>query len=234
LCQGESVVLTAVTDAPEWGWNTGATSLSVIASSSGYYVFTGTTPCGQCKDSIEVLVVSPSAQFSVNPLSGPAPLTVDVTNASQGVLDYQWLLDGQQLSNAFVPNVLLEQAGQYDLTLIVTDLQGCSNVMTVTILVYDEVQIEIPNVFTPNNDGSNDFFGISTSMALPLNYSILNRWGNVVKTETLLTNDTQFTPLWNGNVDSAQATEGVYFYQFEFTLPSGEISNYSGFFNLVK
>lgn len=234
ICQGESVVLTAVTDAPEWGWNTGATSLSVTASNSGYYVFTGTTPCGQCTDSIEVLVVTPSAQFSANPISGPTPLVVNITNTSQSGMNYQWLLDGQQLSGAFVPNLVLEQAGQYELTLVVTDAQGCNNSMTVTILVFDEIQIEIPNVFTPNNDGSNDFFGVATSISLPLNYSILNRWGNVVQTETLLTNDTQFTTLWDGKVGSAQATEGVYFYQFEFTLPSGETHNYSGFFNLVK
>lgn len=234
ICQGESVVLTAITDATEWSWNTGATSLSVTASTSGYYVFTGTTPCGQCADGIEVLVLNPSAQFSANPLSGPAPLTVDVVNTSQGSLTYQWLLDGEQLSGAFVPELVLEQAGQYELTLVVTDAQGCTNAVTTTILVFDEIQIEIPNVFTPNNDGSNDFFGVATSVSLPLNYNILNRWGNVVQTETLLTNDTQFTTLWDGKVGSAQATEGVYFYQFEFTFPSGETRNYSGFFNLVK
>jgi hypothetical protein len=68
--------------------------------------------------------------------------------------------------------------------------------------------IEVPNVFTPNNDGSNDYFqllffgGIKT-----FNCTILNRWGQVIREY----DNPAF--MWDGKDEAGDdVVEGVYFY----------------------
>ncbi len=66
-------------------------------------------------------------------------------------------------------------------------------------------ELTIPNIFTPNQDGSNDLF-----VPFVINYpnwkiTILNRWGNIVA------NLNETNPNWDGD----KTPDGVYFYRFE-------------------
>lgn len=72
--------------------------------------------------------------------------------------------------------------GTYEYELIsITDGNGetanisCNNKRTV--VVNNEPEVVIPNVFTPNNDGVNDWFGITSNVEVEANLVILNRWG---------------------------------------------------------
>jgi gliding motility-associated-like protein len=81
---------------------------------------------------------------------------------------------------------------------------------------------EIPNVFTPNGDGVNDFvpfpnFGNSTNKIV-----VVNRWGNLIYESNGL-NST-----WDGKDTSGKTcTEGTYFYRISNT-------NISGFIQLIR
>ncbi|MBL4706699.1 MAG: gliding motility-associated C-terminal domain-containing protein [Flavobacteriales bacterium] len=67
----------------------------------------------------------------------------------------------------------------------------------------------IPNVFTPNNDGDNDFFkleGLSDPCYDTMNIVIYNRWGRIV----FESNDPEFS--WDGtNKRGAKCSEGAFF-----------------------
>lgn len=76
-------------------------------------------------------------------------------------------------------------------------------------------EVQIPNIFTPNNDGVNDEFNLVWNVNpalipnLELNAAILNRWGNVV---------TEFSdPFfeWDGSSNGKPLPEGVYFCRLE-------------------
>lgn len=67
-------------------------------------------------------------------------------------------------------------------------------------------ELEVPNVFTPNNDGDNDYFIVNSKGLTEFNMVIVNRWGNVV----FESNDA--TQGWDGKYDSNPCTEGTYFY----------------------
>ena len=87
----------------------------------------------------------------------------------------------------------------------------CSDFDTVQIIVleYPEPLIEVPNVFTPNNDGANEFFFINTEHTKSIQYIIVNRWGNLVF------EDEGVNPLWNGTTASGNPVEeGVYFLKY--------------------
>jgi gliding motility-associated-like protein len=91
--------------------------------------------------------------------------------------------------------------------------------------VYVECLLSIPNVFTPDGDGKNDFFEIRNIEDYPdAELVILNRWGTVVYETAGYKND------WKGD----DLTEGVYFYKL---YPNGrkyETGMYSGFFHLIR
>ncbi len=67
--------------------------------------------------------------------------------------------------------------------------------------------ITIPNIFTPNNDGTNDVFSITCKNIKTLNCKIYNRWGVLVG-ELKNVNDS-----WDGRTTAGlECTDGVYYY----------------------
>jgi gliding motility-associated-like protein len=89
---------------------------------------------------------------------------------------------------------------------------GSSNVVCVDACP----EYELPNVFTPNNDGYNDLFEPKTTNPNieSVNMTIFNRWGKVMYT----TNDPQIR--WDGkNQNNNQdCSSGVYFYVCDVNL----------------
>lgn len=83
---------------------------------------------------------------------------------------------------------------------------------------YAQTSVRIPNVFTPDNDGVNDVFRISTSGYDALTCTVLNRHGEVVYI---------FHGL-NGSWDAfthagVKVSSGTYFVFLELTLPDGTV-----------
>jgi gliding motility-associated-like protein len=68
-------------------------------------------------------------------------------------------------------------AGTYSVT--VTDASGCSAVAFITLT--EPIDIAMPNGFSPNGDGANDYFVVQGLENFPNNHiEIYNRWGNLV------------------------------------------------------
>lgn len=147
------------------------------------------------------------ANFTATPQSGGAPLTVHIDNTSQNAQNYSWLLNGVLQATPF-NSFVADTSGSYQITLIAwQNDSSCADTATLTVLVYDSLIIGIPNVFTPNSDGINDFFSISTNFPADAQLFIINRWGEEVFSYSgkLTAGDNK---LWNGN----NVTAGVYFY----------------------
>jgi gliding motility-associated-like protein len=88
-----------------------------------------------------------------------------------------------------------------------------------------ELNFVLPNVFTPNGDGANDFFQLQSHMGLTdFTFAITNRWGNTIAVFT--SPDFQ----WDGG----NQTEGVYFYRVTATGNDGQEYDLHGFFQLVR
>jgi len=143
----------------------------------------------------------------------------DQSTGGSGPID-QWNWD---LTTEFISNITdedLEYAwnipGQQTITLTVIDVNGCESSYTITVDVTTE--ITVPNVFTPNNDGINDFFTIEFDIFDGYDIVILNRWGNVVHE----INDHSGVVLWDGiDLSGEPCLDGVYFYKLSGTLFDG-------------
>jgi gliding motility-associated-like protein len=69
------------------------------------------------------------------------------------------------------------------------------------------VQILIPNVFTPNGDGENDFFTVSGTNLASVECDIFNRWGQKMFSWT------NIKGFWDGRtLSGSEAPDGTYFY----------------------
>jgi gliding motility-associated-like protein len=179
-------------------WTTGTGSVSVVATDASGCQSDPAT----CTPTVNPL---PNAQFSY----ANAGTSAEFTDLTPNATNWDWTFgDG---GTAIIENPTHEYPalGQYSVTLTVTDNNGCVNSTTQLIELLD--QIVIPNIITPNGDGINDLFEITTGGITDYNLIIQNRWGEVVYTTT--------DPLkhWDGKSNGTMVSEGVYFYQLTLT-----------------
>ncbi len=91
--------------------------------------------------------------------------------------------------------------------------------------------IQIPNVFSPNNDGNNDVFYLQGWDLCIQNYemAIYNRWGIKIFESTNVNVE------WDGRIlTGTEAPEGTYYYIFNIKNINGEDEKLSGFITLVR
>ncbi len=107
--------------------------------------------------------------------------------------------------NVFNPIAMPEETTVFTFT---AEDSGCflSDYVTITV----STTIEIPNTFSPNDDGNNDTWVITGIEKYPDNsMKIYDRWGQ----EIFVANGYSKIKAWNGTTKRGRAaTEGVYFY----------------------
>ncbi len=91
-------------------------------------------------------------------------------------------------------------------------------------ITVDPFCLHIPNVITPNGDGSNDFFVIQGDPELSLNLQLFNRWGKIVYQNNHYRN----------NWPAKDIADGVYFYVVKATSATGESKEYQGSVGVVR
>lgn len=118
---------------------------------------------------------------------------------------------------------------------LITDGDGCSNRDTITIRVMDivcgEPFIFIPNAFTPNGDGDNDYFKPYAPPALitSMYFAVFDRWGEIIYESTNI-NDQG----WDGTYRGKLLAPDVYVYFFEATCLNQDTYNQKGNVTLIR
>ncbi len=177
------------------------------------------------------------ALFTATPELGAKPLSVHFINQSSNASNYQWLVNDTLLSNSTNEDYIFDSSGVYMVTLVAWNNNvSCNDTFKIQIIVYDSLIIQVPNVFTPNNDGVNDFFTVQIEGANQVKGVILNRWGEIfLQFEKSITKNSGTIILWDGRTkDGTNATEGVYFYSIEALNLKEKSKQINGFFHLVR
>lgn len=119
--------------------------------------------------------------------------------------------------------------------IMVTDTNGCVDSATVQLLLNQNVHYYVPNAFSPNDDGINDYFTIFSDETITSikSLKIFNRWGGKVFDITdIPTNDV--SKGWNGIVNSKAASESVFVYYATLSTIYGTEIDIQGEFVLVR
>jgi len=124
----------------------------------------------------------PEAMFVYDP---PAPTmnlpTVHFQDISTGAISWNWNFgDGSQGSDMQSPIHTYSDTGTYIVTLYIISVDGCEDSIKSVITVRDDIQIFIPNAFTPDGSGSNDYFTVYGVGITSFEMSILDRWGKLI------------------------------------------------------
>lgn len=232
LFVNQSTIATGFNEVYEWslGDSTFSTNPNPVNTypDSGYYDITLTVTSDQgCVTTISEpnairANITPVADFTVlEPVVSLLDARLEIENASQHALLYDWGLGDGTTSLAAVPQHRYDEPGTYNLTLHVTT-GDCEDVAYGTIKVEPIFTFYIPSAFTPNADGYNDEFygdgeGIDT-----YSMRVSDRWGQLI----FESNKKEFA--WDGTLKGKQVPMGVYIYDFFIVDIYGDEHYYRG------
>ncbi|HPE56828.1 MAG TPA: choice-of-anchor L domain-containing protein [Bacteroidales bacterium] len=212
LCDGDTLWLTAPTGKYEYFWNDELGSAEYVVTSGGTVTLKLANACGEDEDSKVVQLSSlPKVDLGEDKLLFPGEsITLDAGNF-----------------HSFIWNNDPGQTGQY-YTISYEDIQDqdsiwvevfdgfCKNSDDIIIEVFS---VEVPNVITPNGDGSNDRFlpgegwnGISKHTIM-----VFNRWGEKVWESS------NFSSGWDGKNNGQLVSSGTYFWILEIWYGNRDI-----------
>lgn len=163
----------------------------------------------------------------------PYPVTqIDVGDQVQlqasGGVSYNWLNTlGLGCSNC--SNPVAKPPNDMVYCVNVTDINGCSDTACTTILVDTSCGIIIvPNAFTPNGDGLNDYIEFSNNCIEALKFAIFNRWGQKIYEANSL------EAKWDGTYNGEKQLISTYFYVLEAKLKNGRTIRQRGDITLIR
>ena len=223
LCSGPTIQLDGTgtpsgvnyTWTPASGIVSGGTTLTPTVKDAGTYTLTIKDSKTRCfiTDVVDVIKDPvPAAAFTANPITGEAPLKVDFNNTTTGSNTYEWDFGDKNTSKDLNPSNIFVNAGEYLVKLKTSDNNKCPSYAYATIKVYEKYEFFIPNVFTPNGDGKNDTYTITSSGVETLSGEIYDRWG------LKLFSWNQKNDGWDGRSPSgSEVTDGTYFYIIKIT-----------------
>ncbi|MFT5247572.1 MAG: gliding motility-associated-like protein [Flavobacteriales bacterium] len=153
-----------------YAWSTGEDTQSIFVTEPGEYGLTVTTNNCTGVGVIEVNVIPEWKQILPMTACENTHTIIEIPYSSN---TYEWC-DGQSSQTIDV-----NEPGDYCFMFV--DNQGClqEGVIELTHIAHDAT-LYIPNAFTPNNDGVNDYFVPVGDDTRYFRFSVFNRWGEVV------------------------------------------------------
>jgi gliding motility-associated-like protein len=152
----------------------------------------------------------PDASFTINyeSLLGGGIFINDIVSyidSSSLATSWYWDLGDGTTTTLQNPYHTYSNIGDYTVMLAVMSDSGCADTTYLPLSVIDG--IVVPNVFTPNNDGTNDVFIVRTSNIGNFRIRIFNRWG----TQVFETTSPEIK--WDGRTTAGtDAASGTYYY----------------------
>lgn len=178
----------------------------------------------------------PIAEFKPTPSSATVidPEITLVNQSSTDVTIWNWNFgDGDSILNgpsSPVHEFPHETSASYIVNLIVENANGCYDSIAHPIYIGPEFTFYIPNVFTPNNDGINDYFFGAGIGIIDYNLWIFDRWGN------MLFHGDQLSDKWDGKANDGKdmAQQDVFIWKVELKDVFNKNHNYIGTVTLLK
>jgi gliding motility-associated-like protein len=212
----------------QWNWNFDNEVTSTIQTPSHIFTSFGSKQIslsvsnGVCSDSTattilldnelkaafgypEVLCPEDKALFTDSSIGKIVSWNWDFGNGNTGLLQHP-------LPETY-PIVTTERSKIYSIRLIVENNLHCFDTIVHKMKVVNSCFITIPNAFTPNADGKNDYlYPLNAWKATNLEFYVYNRYGQVVF------HSNNWTNKWDGRFNGNLQSTGVFVWLLRYTL----------------
>ena len=236
ICPGDSVdLLVSATGGYGnyyYNWSTSATTpqITVAPQNSTSYFVQVSDECQTFSVTAVALVqvVKPLANFyimSQDPMQG---LPVQFENASLNAWSYTWAFGDGNGSFLVNPIHTYTLPGSYEITLIATNQEGCIDSISKCIEIAPERYIYLPNSFTPDGDGLNEYFYGRFIGLMSARFYIFNRWG-----EEIFFSD-QLNFVWDATYEGIPVQDGTYTWYLIYEIEKGIYEDLSGHVNVIR
>ncbi len=161
--------------------------------------------------------------------------TIQALPSQNGPFSYQWSpTEGIDCSTCPSPVLTAEKDITY--VLVLTNASGCTATGSLLLRIKKSENIYVPNVFSPNGDGENDFLPIygSESISQTVNlFQVYDRWGSLLfERRDFGLNDASSG--WDGKCRGKYVLPGVYVWLAELRLSDGSLVKKSGEVTVVR
>lgn len=238
ICQGQAINITAdyltvgntgfTFDLGDGTKFTNTSQVTYAFTQPGTYNVNLTATYRYCADASVTIpfVVLPFPGVDLGPdtvlcPNGAPVILSDRTNLGRTDVKYLWN------TGETTPAIAAKNIGTYWARV---DGGGCT--ATDSIEIRKDCYVEIPNSFTPNGDGANDYFLPRQYLSRSVNdfkMSIYNRWGQIIFETTALDGRG-----WDGKFNGKDQPQGVYVYQISVGFDNGVKENYTGNLTLLR
>jgi gliding motility-associated-like protein len=170
----------------------------------------------------------PTAGFTIDSLlKSITNPEIHFADVSVGASELFWDLgDGTFSDQQFITHVYPD-TGNYPVTLIVKNIFECYDTTRSALRIEPYFTFYVPNAFTPNGDGVNDYFQGYGMYVKEYDMTIIDRWGKSIY------NTKDYYKPWNGRMDDAVQND-VYEYVINVQDVNGRPHRYIGHVTLVR
>lgn len=224
VCKDQAVQLIAYSPASSYLWQDGATSQTYNAINPGLYWVEVTDIYG-CKKR-DSMILSNKDLFLITPaqVTIQLPQTATLTPQTNGLI----LWDFHPTLSCTVCQTTVANPTVTQVYTLSSRKDGCVLSASIKVIVNKNYYLYIPTAFTPNDNGNNDIYMVSTNLTGYFKMTLYNRYGEKVF-ET-----TDPNKGWDGNYKGAKQPVGAYtyvvIYDSNFTVPQLE----KGSFILIR
>ncbi len=204
LCHGESLMLIAGNPTFYSNWSTSEFGDTIVVTTSDLYSVSVTNGYCTTTDQIDVIF---------NPLPQPLPYNdttfCDWDIPGMAVLDagnqgatYLWST-GETTQQITVNN-------DETFYVTITTPENCAGTDSVEVNIFCQPTIYVPNSFTPNGDGRNDYFQAYGENIVEFEMFIFDRWGQ------LIFHSEEMNLAWGGTYDGTPVQQDVYVWKIKY------------------
>ncbi len=230
VCEGSTVILDAGA-ANGYLWSTGETTQTITVDSTDTYYVT-VTNASNCSatDDVKVTVV-PTPQVSILPAdtaifqNNNVQLSAEVVGNASG--QYLWT-PAKDLSCTDCADPVASPSDTTTYKVSYTDPTGCKAEAFATIYVDSFTAVFMPNVFSPNGDGFNDFLAPLGKGIKTYRWSVFNRWGEMVF------DGSGKGAAWDGYFQGVMQPVGIYVYTISVTFENNKTKLITGSLTLIR
>jgi gliding motility-associated-like protein len=143
---------------------------------------------------------------------------------------FRWYIDGDTIftSDLSPLELMIERPGHYPISLVAETVNGCVDSTWEILRIDAEELLFVPNAFSPNGDGLNDYFYVVHRNIIAIEVRIYNRRGTIL----FSSDDIDFG--WDGRYREEMLPEDAYVYKIQAWVYSGRRHHRYGTIHLIR